>query len=250
MSTSESDEKRIIVPKPGQLLAELTGDRSFVDAIAPYVGQIKDHMSVHQWKTEVFGEVPSHTVGVDFPLPGTHDQTVCGGITKQDVKTALQVMGFQSDPGVKAFSQPPWEGPLGRRGVDIVFWFYRKTVLIYSIRRVKDNFFYDFASKKFSVLPVAPRAGMPTATPGKPSGFFYSTRLSGKLDDGEYVVTCRDTGANDVVIGIMALFMKDGIQESSPQQGLEDTPIEEGIPPPEDTYTLAEAQRVRSIDTD
>jgi hypothetical protein len=132
-------------------------------------------------------------------------------------------------------------------GVDVVFWYYRDTSLIYSVRRVSDNFFYDFASKKFSLMPVAPRAGMPRAEPAKPSGCFYSTRLSGKLDDGEYIVTFRDAQALDVVVGIMAVFMKGGIQSETPPQGLEDTPIEEGIPTPEGYFRRAE-RRVRPVD--
>ena len=132
-------------------------------------------------------------------------------------------------------------------GVDVVFWYYRDTSLIYSVRRVSDNFFYDFASKKFSLLPVSPRAGMPRAKPADPSGNFYSTRLSGKLDDGEYVVTFRDAQALDVVVGIMAVFMKGGTQTETPPQGLEDTPIEEGIPSPEGYFRRA-AKRVRPVD--
>jgi hypothetical protein len=43
--------------------------------------------------------------------------------------------------------------------------------------------------------------------------------------------------------------MKDGIQQQSPAQGLENTPIEEGIPEPVETFRLAE-RRSRPIDTD
>jgi hypothetical protein len=176
---------------------------------------------------------------------------VPGGITKQDVKDSLATLAKQS---LKA---EPLLGPKSmwdeiakeEAGVDVVFWYYRDTLLVYSIRRVADNFFYDFATKKFSLLPVSPRAGMPRATPVTPSGFIYSTRLSGKLDDGEYVVTVRDSKADDVVVGITALFMKDGSQQGHPPQGLENTPIEEGIPTPEGTFRRAE-RRVRTVDTD
>ena len=140
------------------------------------------------------------------------------------------------------------EDPTAEVGVDIVFWYYRKTDLIYSIRRVADNYFYDFATKTFKLLPVCPRAGMPRAEPTQPSGYIYSTRLSGKLADGEYVTTIRDGRAEDVVVGIMALFMQGGVQQETPPQGLENTPIEEGIPSPAGTYTRA-ARRVRPVDT-
>jgi hypothetical protein len=133
--------------------------------------------------------------------------------------------------------------------VDIVFWYYRDTFLVYSVRRVSDNFFYDFATKKFSMMPASPRAGMPRAEPAKPSGYVYWTKLSGKLDDGEYVVTIRDTKGDDAVVGITALFMKGGIQQGTPPQGLEDTPIEEGIPTPEGTFRRA-ARRVRPVDVE
>jgi hypothetical protein len=131
--------------------------------------------------------------------------------------------------------------------VDIAFWYYRSTVLIYSVRRVSDNFFYDFATKRFSLMPVSPRAGMPVAEPVRP-GYLYSTRLSGKLDDGEYIVTYRDTQAGDVVIGIMALFMENGAQQQAPVAGLENTPVEEGLPVPEGMFRRA-GQRVRPVDT-
>jgi hypothetical protein len=132
-------------------------------------------------------------------------------------------------------------------GVDIVFWYYRDTDLIYSIRRVTDNFFYDFSNKRFSLVPIVYRAGMPSAEPIKPSGYVYSTKLSGKLNNSEYVITFRDTKANDVVVGVMALFMKDGKLQPAPQVGLEDTPIEEGLPSPSSTFRRAD-QRVRSVD--
>ena len=73
--------------------------------------------------------------------------------------------------------------------------------------------------------------------------------MSGQLDDGEYVVTFRDSKADYVVIGIMALFMKNGTQQSTPSQGLEDTPIEEGIPSPQSIYRRTE-RRVRPVDTE
>jgi hypothetical protein len=176
---------------------------------------------------------------------------VAGGITKQNLKDALATLASQ------ALKAEPLLGPQSmwdelkreeKSGVDIAFWYYSDTFLVYSIRRVADNFFYDFATKSFKMLPVSPRAGMPTAETVKPSGYVYSTRLSGQLDDGEYVVTLRDSKADDVVVGIMALFMKDGIQKGKPPQGLEDTPIEPGIPTPEGTYRRA-ARRVRPIDT-
>jgi hypothetical protein len=152
-----------------------------------------------------------------------------------------------------AFGQPAVLPALdGGAGVDIAFWYYRSAFLIYSIRRTADNYFYDFATKKFSLLPANPRAGLGFAAPARPAGYLYSTRLSGQLADGEYVVTCRDTQADDIVVGIMALYMKDGQQElvpPPPAQGLEDTPVEEGIATPEGTFRRAE-RRVRAVDTD
>jgi hypothetical protein len=153
-------------------------------------------------------------------------------------------------PGVgNPFALTGWD-EVEESGVDIAFWYYRKTQVIYSIRRVADNFFWDFATKKFSLMPVSPRAGLPRAEELGATGYIYSSKLSGRLDDGEYVVTCRDSEAADVVIGIMALFMKGGGQhQAPPQQGLENTPIEEGLPSPESTFRRAE-RRVRSVDTD
>jgi hypothetical protein len=179
-------------------------------------------------------------------------EAVPGGITKQNLKDALATLAAQ------ALKAEPLLGPQSmwdelkkeeKSGVDIAFWYYRDTLLAYSIRRVADNFFYDFATKKFSMLPVSPRAGMPKAEPTKPSGCIYSTRLSGKLDDGEYVVTIRDSQADDVVVGITALFMQGGTQTQTPPQGLENTPIEEGIPAPAGTFRRAE-RRIRTVDTD
>ena len=134
------------------------------------------------------------------------------------------------------------EDPFSEHGVDIAFWYYRDTLLIYSVRRVADNYFYDFATKKFSLMPVSPRAGLPRVAGVTASGSVYSTKLSGKLDDGEYVVTIRDSKAKDVVVGIMALFMKGGAQTQSPPDGLEGTPIEDGIASPGGTYRRAARQ--------
>ena len=90
---------------------------------------------------------------------------------------------------------------------------------------------------------------MPRAEPTKPIGYVYSTRLSGKLDDGEYVLVFRDTEADHVCVGIMALFMKDGTQQQAPPKGLENIPIEQGIPEAVGAFRRAE-KRVRQVDTD
>jgi hypothetical protein len=134
-------------------------------------------------------------------------------------------------------------------GLDIIFWYYRGTGLIYSLRRVVDNFFYDFNTRKFSVLPVVPRDTLAKSDEFEPCGYIYAARLAGKFADGEYVVTIRDAKADDVVVGIMAIFMKGGTQLETPEEGLEDTPIEEGLPLPEGIYRRR-ARRVRSIDVD
>jgi hypothetical protein len=133
--------------------------------------------------------------------------------------------------------------------VDILFWYYRGTGLIYSVRRVADNFFYDFETRKFSVLPVTPRATLPKSEEIDPCGYIYATRLAGKFNDGEYVVTIRDAKADDVVVGITALFIKGGVQMETPEEGLEDTPVEEGLPVPEGAFRRRQ-RRIRSIDVD
>jgi hypothetical protein len=129
--------------------------------------------------------------------------------------------------------------------VDITYCYYRVASLFYSIRRVKDNFYYDFASKRFSMLPYCPRAALPQrmATLGVP-GVLYHTWLSGHLDDGEYVITIRDIDG-DVMVGALCLYIKDGIQSATPPVGLADQPLEEGLP---SLSGQVQIPRVRHVD--
>jgi hypothetical protein len=114
--------------------------------------------------------------------------------------------------------------------VDIAYWYYRKADLFYSVRRVKDNWYYDFAYKAFKLIPATPRAYLPLVRQiSEAPGFVYYTKLSGRLDDGEYVVTIRD-GTKDVMVGAMCLYMKNGMQVATPEAGLEDQPLEDGLP--------------------
>ena len=59
-------------------------------------------------------------------------------------------------------------------GVDIAFWYYRDTSLIYSIRRVADNFFYDFANKTFRLTAAHPACGS-CPGPSRPADRAMST---------------------------------------------------------------------------
>jgi hypothetical protein len=278
---ASSKKSLIIVPQPGQLLTELGAGGALGDAAlaATAAASYKDNdgwakpvemdYTSEAFKKQYLGEFPSaNAPGAKaqsqklneaiFEHLGPNSELGKSAINMVNdfTRTKMREDGFfrkilpPLDVMPDALDQPSYSGNPVKAdkgdGVDVVFWYYRDTQLIYSIRRVSDNFFYDFASKKFSLLPVAPRAGMPRVEPARPAGYVYSTKLSGKLDDGEYVATFRDTKALDVVVGIMAVFMQSGAQTKTPPQGLEDTPIEAGIPVPGGFHQRA--KRIRLVD--
>ena len=120
----------------------------------------EDGLSVSQ--TGSFGL----TTGIDWGA-----EAVAGGITKQTVKDAIALVvktakgkpapyAAQTAIDVHALlgPMPVWDDLAEEENVvDIAFWYYGNTTLVYSIRRVTDNFFYDFATKTFKLLPVTPR---------------------------------------------------------------------------------------------
>lgn len=220
-----------------------------------------DQPSYGEWKAQVLGQFPAHPVEyIAFDKIVTPKFTLDSSVVYKPNKDSYLLEFFayeQMGPVIPWGYAGLWQdedqaqadllawAAHPESAVDIAYWYYCHADLFYSVRRVKDNFYYDFAVKRFSLLPAHPRAMLPrqSVTVDVP-GVLYHTRLSGHLDDGEYVITIRD-GDKDIMVGAICLFMKGGAQSATPPVGLEDQPLEEGLP---SMLGQVRTRRVRRVD--